>query len=42
LSLAPLGLFTLFWKLFHEDRGVHPIYREPTTETTKLERRSRT
>ena len=42
LSLAPLGLFILFWKLFHEDRGVHPIYGEPTTETTKLEQRSKT
>jgi hypothetical protein len=42
LSLAPLGLFILFWKLFPEDRGVHPIYRESTTETTKLEQRPRT
>ena len=42
LSLAPLGLFILFWTLFHEDRGVHPIYRKSTTETTKLEQRSRT
>jgi hypothetical protein len=42
LSLAPLGLFILFWKLFQEDRGVHPIYRESTTQTTKLEQRSRT
>jgi len=41
LSFVPLGLFILFWKLFHEDRGVHPIYREPTTETTERERRSR-
>jgi len=41
-SLAPLGLFILFWKLFHEDRGVHPIYRKSTTETTKLGQRSRT
>ena len=36
-SLAPLGLSILFWKLFHEDRGVHPIYGESTTEMTKLE-----
>jgi hypothetical protein len=42
LSLAPLGLFILFWKLFHGDSGVHPIYRKPRTETTKLEQRSRT
>jgi hypothetical protein len=41
LSLAPLGLFILFWNLFHEG-GVHPIYRESTTETTKLEQRPRT
>ena len=33
LSLAPLGLFILFWNLFHEDRGVHPIYGKPATET---------
>jgi hypothetical protein len=42
LSLAPFGVFILFWNLFHEDRGVHPIYRKSTTETTKLEQRSRT
>jgi hypothetical protein len=42
LSLAPLGLFILFWKLFHEDRGVHPIYGKSTTEMTTLEQRSRT
>lgn len=40
LSLAPFGVFILFWNLFHEDRGVHPIYRKSTTETTKP--RSRT
>jgi len=26
-ALAPFGLLVLFWKVFHEDRGVHPIYR---------------
>jgi hypothetical protein len=33
LSLAPLGLFLLFWRMFPRDRGVHPIYRESGTET---------
>jgi hypothetical protein len=27
-SLAPLGLFLLFWRVFPRDRSVHPIYRE--------------
>ena len=33
LSLAPLGLFLLFWRMFPRDRGVHPIYRESGIET---------
>jgi hypothetical protein len=33
LSLAPVGLFLLFWRMFPRDRGVHPIYREPGIET---------
>ena len=32
LSLAPVGLFLLFWKMFPRDRGVHPIYRESAIE----------
>ena len=32
LSLAPLGLFLLFWRMFPRDRGVHPIYRESGIE----------
>jgi hypothetical protein len=40
-ALAPFGLLVLFWKAFHEDRGVHPIYRNAKTETTK-QQRSRT
>jgi hypothetical protein len=32
LSLAPVGLFLLFWKMFPRDRGVHPIYRESGAE----------
>jgi hypothetical protein len=35
LALVPFGLLVLFWKGFHEDRGVHPIYRNSKTETTK-------
>jgi hypothetical protein len=37
-ALAPFGLLVLFWKGFHEDRGVHPIYRNSKTETTKKQR----
>jgi hypothetical protein len=33
-ALAPFGFLVLFWKEFHEDRGVHPIYRNSTTEIT--------
>jgi hypothetical protein len=33
LSLAPLGLFLLFWRVFPRDSSVHPIYREPEIET---------
>lgn len=33
LSLAPVGLFLLFWRMFPRDRGIHPIYRESGTET---------
>lgn len=33
LSLVPLGLLLLFWKVFPEDRDVHPIYREHGIET---------
>jgi hypothetical protein len=32
LSLAPLGLFLLFWRMFPRDRGMHPIYRESGIE----------
>ena len=34
ISLAPLGLFLLFWRVFPRDTAVHPIYREPEIETT--------
>jgi hypothetical protein len=34
LSLAPLGLFVLFWRVFTRDTAAHPIYREPEIETT--------
>jgi hypothetical protein len=34
LSLAPLGLFLLFWRVFPRDSAVHPIYRESEIETT--------
>jgi hypothetical protein len=32
LSLAPVGLFLLFWRMFPRDRGVHPIYRKSGIE----------
>lgn len=32
LSLVPLGLLLFFWKVFPQDRGIHPIYRESRTE----------
>jgi len=32
LSLAPLGLFLLFWRVFPRDTAVHPIYRESEIE----------
>jgi hypothetical protein len=32
-SLARLGLFLLFWRVFPRDSSVHPIYREPEIET---------
>jgi hypothetical protein len=32
LSLAPVGLFLLFWRMFPRDRGVHPIYRKSAIE----------
>ena len=32
LSLAPVGLFLLIWRVFPRDRGVHPIYRESGIE----------
>jgi hypothetical protein len=34
LSLAPLGLFLLFWRVFPRDTALHPIYRKPEIETT--------
>jgi hypothetical protein len=37
-ALAPFGLVVLFWAAFHEDRGVHPIYRNSTTEITNKSR----
>ncbi len=33
LSLTPLGLFLVFWRMFPRDRGIHPIYRESGIET---------
>lgn len=35
LSLAPIGLLLLFWRVFPGDRSVHPIYRESDVEATE-------
>jgi hypothetical protein len=40
-ALAPFGLLVLFWTVFQEDRGVHPIYRNQN-ENWKEEQKSRT
>ena len=37
LSLAPVGLFLLLWRMFPRDRGVHPIYRESEIEMIENE-----
>jgi hypothetical protein len=37
-ALAPFGLLVLFWEAFHEDLGMHPIYRNSKTETRKKNR----
>ena len=39
VSLVPLGLLLFFWKVFTEDGGIHPIYREPGIET--IDKRSK-
>ena len=31
ISLAPVGLFLLFWRMFPDDRGIHPIYTGGST-----------
>jgi hypothetical protein len=28
ISLPPVALFLLFWRMFPDDRGIHPIYRD--------------
>ena len=42
ISLAPLGFLLLFWTMFRDDRGIHPIYRgsgsERDTEEQKYHR----
>jgi hypothetical protein len=40
-ALAPFGFLVLFWKAFHEDCGVHPIYRNSKTEITTTTRDAR-
>jgi len=38
ISLAPLGLFLLFWRMFPDDRGIHPIYRDSRSNDTQKDR----
>jgi hypothetical protein len=38
ISLAPLGLLLLFWVMFPDDRGIHPIYRNPRSNDTQKDR----
>jgi len=39
ISLAPLGLLLLFWRMFPDDRGIHPIYRDSRLNDTQEDRR---
>lgn len=39
VSLVPLGLLLFFSKVFPNDCGIHPIYREPGIET--IDKRSK-
>jgi hypothetical protein len=38
ISLAPLGLLLFFWMMFPDDRGIHPIYRDSTSNDTHKNR----
>jgi hypothetical protein len=38
ISLAPLGFLFLFWRMFPDDRGIHPIYRDSRLKDTQKDR----
>jgi hypothetical protein len=38
ISLAPPGLLLLFWRMFPNDRGIHPIYRGSRSNDTQKDR----
>ena len=38
ISLAPLGLLLLFWSMFPDDRGIHPIYRDSGLNDTEKDK----
>jgi hypothetical protein len=38
ISVAPLGLLLLFWRMFPDDHGVHPIYRDSRLNDTEEDR----
>jgi len=38
ISLAPLGLLFLFWSMFPDNRGIHPIYRDSRSNDTQKDR----
>ena len=38
IGLAPLGLLLLFWRIFPDDRAIHPIYRDSRLNDTQKDR----
>ena len=38
ISLAPLGLLFLLWRMFPDDRGIHPIYRDSRLNDTQKDK----
>jgi hypothetical protein len=38
ISLVGLGVLFLFWRMFPDDRGIHPIYRDSRLNDTQKDR----
>jgi len=34
IGLAQLGILLLFWRMFPDDHGIHPIYRDSRSSDT--------